>query len=151
MGKQHRIDGNTAMAESAHSMEEVEERAARKDEDREIYWYTMPERIATSTGISEMGFVELTTGEQIMATRRAANNPANLALELLMQSIRYINRKLVHMGDGSVEAYMNQQKRGMATVVQLALGAYGQIHNPQAGEAVAFLSSRKITTGLPPA
>lgn len=128
------------------SLDEAEDVVVAADRNRQIYWYDVPDALASS-GVSKVGLVELTAGDELRAAKRAGGDQARLAFELTMESVRRVNDGSVNTGDGSSEAFWNSRTSGMSRVRQLIMGAYTEVHNPTKDDAIAFLKSRRITVG----
>ena|SRR5688572_9360027 len=120
--------------------------AAAKD-DRIVHWFDVPRRLAQQTGVVRVGLVELSSGEELMATRRCRNDAIRLAIELPRESLRYVNDKRINTGDLSSEEFWDSTRQGMYQIRQLVLAAYAEVHNPPADETASFLASRRMTSG----
>lgn len=117
---------------------------AKKAMARPIYKFEIPDRIAKESGVNEIGLVELTANEQMMAANRARANVARLALELPMQSIVAANGKKVSTADGTVEKIWDALgPKGRELVVT----AYGRLHTPEDTEVEDFLASMSVEVG----
>jgi hypothetical protein len=130
--------------QSVKSPVEAEVVVRRADEDRVIYWFDIPQSIQMALGIEKVGMIELTSGEELMATKRCQQDPIRLAFELAKESVRFVNDDAVNTGDGSADAFWSRRGQGMSKLRQLVLGAYGSIHNPIQDEVQAFLKSRRM-------
>jgi hypothetical protein len=122
-------------------------RAVTGRPEREIFWFDVPKKIARMTGVEKVGMIELTSGEEMMAVRRAEQSAIRLAYELAKESVRYLNDEMVTTGDGSADEFWGKPGRGKAALRQLAIAAYSEIHNPEQEEIDSFLSSLVIRVG----
>lgn len=127
-------------------METARELAAgeRTRASRPQYMFEVPPEIAKMTGITSVGMVELTAGEELMAAERARGSQFRLGLEVAKESLRSINGKPVNTGDGSIDVVWDSQREGMSYLRQLVLAAYTDIHNPKVEDLKAFLRSRTV-------
>jgi hypothetical protein len=124
------------------SIGEAESVARRADEGRLVYWYDVPLELAESTGVRSVGLVELTSGEELMAGRRATS-AVQLAYELAKECLRHSDDALLSTADGSLDAWWARRTPGMSQLRALVVTAYGQIHQPKTPDTEAFLSSRR--------
>lgn len=115
---------------------------------RLVYWYDIPPRLVALTGIKKVGLIELTSGEEMMATNRTGTNVARLAFEMSKESLRYTVSKdseavqTLSTGDGTSDVFWESPRQGMSAVRQLVLQAYNSIHSPKNGEIQNFLASQ---------
>lgn len=110
--------------------------------DRPIFEYDVPDECGGD--VRSVGIVELTTGEELLATKRARGDAMRLAYELAKQSLVEVNGAKVNIADGSADeawAKMTPKTRN------LVLGAYGDLHAPSDGAAEAFRASRRVKVG----
>ena len=121
--------------------------SANSPGDRTINWFVVPEKIAEATGVARIGMIELTSGEELMATNRAQMNAIRLAFELAKEAVRFVNNDAINTGDGSADVFWGSTRPGMPKLRQLCLAAYGEIHNPVADEVQDFLKSRSMKAG----
>ncbi len=118
--------------------QQLDEQAARVAK-RPTYLYDVPEGVDPQ--ISEIGLVEVTAEEELMAAKAAGREEARIAYELVKRSLCSINGHPVSTVDGSADKAWDEMG---AKLRQLVLGAYSEIHNPQDGAAAAFLKSRRV-------
>jgi len=90
--------------------------------------------------ITSIGIVELTPQEEMMAARRAGNDPTSLAFELWKQSLAEVNGKRCTLGDGTTDIWVAQFRSAVRT---LAMTAYGEVNTPTQKEVGSFLKSRR--------
>ena len=131
-------------AESVQSIAEGAELVAKAQAGRLIHWFDIPPGMSTKIGVSKIGMIELTSGEEMMCTKRAQQDPIRLAFELAKSSVRYVDNDEVNSGDGSADRFWSRQSEGMAMLRQLILSAYGAIHNPETEDVASFLNSRRL-------
>lgn len=131
------------MSNAAEQLTEVES-IHRQDARRPVKWFTVPSRLAQETGITKLGFVELTAGEEIMATNRAAT-AVQLAFELAKECLRFVNDKPVSTADGTMDSFWSRRAPEMSKVRQLVITAYNFIHVPNKDEVGGFLDSMQIS------
>ena len=118
----------------------VQERATAQ---RVVHWFDVPEGIAELTQIKKVGLVELTQGEEMMASRRIGTDMIRLAFELPKESLRYLDDTPINMGDLSAESFWASGRPGMSQLRTLITTAYGVIHNPTGDDTRSFLKSRR--------
>ena len=112
-------------------------------EKRPVYTFTFSKKLATAE-VKSVGLVQLTSDEEIMATKRAANNAANMAQNLVLQALTEINGKPVTLTDGSTDTAwkkLSPKQRG------LLLAAYAELHTPEDSDVEDFLKSQKVQVG----
>lgn len=124
------------------SIQSLGEIKARLD-DRPRFTYDIPEKLR-GYGISTVTLVELSAEEELMATKRARNDPIRLAYELAKESLRMVDDQRVNTGDGSSDIVWGKMH---AKVRQLVLNAYGELHSPRDEESAGFLKSRRVQVG----
>lgn len=107
---------------------------------RPLFVYTIPSQLAAKTKVSQVGLVEITPDEELMASRRARNDAIRLSQELAKESLRMVNGQKVTSVDGSVDTAWNQLP---AKIRQLVMAAYTELHNPDMGDSADFLKSRQ--------
>lgn len=115
-----------------------------KTAPRARYTYKFPQGIKKQTGIESVTIIELTAQEELMATKRANNDPIRLAFEMALQCLVAVNGREVSLVDGSADKIwetMHPQAR------QLVMRAYDQTHNIQKDDAKDFLESRTVEVG----
>lgn len=122
--------------------DQIIERDARL-RDRVIHNFTIPESLATH-GVKEIGLVELTMEEEMMATRRSRGDAVRLAYEYARECLRVVDGKTVRTSDGSADRVWNAMH---PKVRQLVIRAYGILHQPKMEEDAAFLESHEIKVG----
>jgi hypothetical protein len=111
--------------------------------ERPVHTFTFPKKF-TAAEVRSVGLVQLTSDEEIMATKRAANNPANMATNLVLQALVEVNGKPVSLTDGSTETAWKKfspKQRG------LLLAAYAELHTPEDSDVEDFLKSQKVQVG----
>ncbi len=125
-----------------NAQEQYENAAMAPRPARVVNYFSVPKSLADATGITEVGMVELTSSEELMCAERSRGSQVRLGVELVKESVRRVNGRLVSSADGSVDQFWDQQKEGMSFIRQMLLAAYGEVHNPKVDELKAFLSSR---------
>jgi hypothetical protein len=122
--------------------EDVLDRAAS---GRPVYTFKVPASLVKSAGgVRALGLVELTAGEELMATKRAGGDHIRLAYELALECVRYLDGKRVSTGDGSAEAWWNTTHPKVRTLV---MTAYGKLHQPGGEETDSFFASMEASIG----
>lgn len=109
--------------------------------ERALYVFDVPDKLAHEVGIASVGIVELTTEEELMATRRAGNDPIRLAYELARQALVQVNGKTVTLADGSADKAWESahpKLRGML------MRAYNEVNQPTNTDVDSFLKSRQV-------
>lgn len=109
---------------------------------RPLYVYATPPRLHAVA--KSVGLVELTAEEELMAAKRANNNPVRLAYELAKESLRQFDGRAVSLADGTSDTAWNVMGPVLRTLV---ITAYQEIHNPREDDAATFLASREVQFG----
>lgn len=131
------------MSENAAAVQKrVKQQRADEASSRPVYRFTIPERV--SNGISEIGMVQLTSDEELRATKRARNDSHRLAYELAQQALIEVNQETVKEGDGSRDAVWTKMDPKIRLLV---ISAYGELHTPEQDDIDAFLKSQKVSVG----
>lgn len=110
---------------------------------RPIYVYDVPAECEDAE-VKSVGLVQLTTGEELMAAKRAHGDNYRLAYELAKQSVVEVNGEKVGIGDGTVDAAWSKMSPATRNLV---LGEYARLHAPPEGAEEAFRKSRKVKVG----
>jgi hypothetical protein len=113
-------------------------------DERPVYLFDVPTRIAAECGVKEIGMSQLTAREQLDAIDRAQGKAAKTAIEYIYCSLRSMDGTKLNMGDGSVEKAWAKCSPALR---ELIVAAYGDLHNPQEGEFEAFRASRRVVVG----
>ena len=109
---------------------------------RPIHRFTIPEALAN--GIAEVGMVQLTSNEELRATKRARNDAHSMVYELAKQSLVEVNGAPVKEADGSADtAWASMQPK----VRTLVMAAFGELHTPEEDDLKDFLKSQQVTVG----
>ncbi len=108
--------------------------------ERIMHTFTLPPKVSAQVGIKTLGFVELTSNEELMATRRCNNDPIRLAWELPKESLRQIDGVAVGSSDGTIDAKWDAFHPKVRTFCSQA---YQSLHNPAGEDVRAFLESRQ--------
>jgi len=106
---------------------------------RAKFTYTLPPAAAKATDISSVMLVELTAGEEMMATKRAHNDPIRLAWELPKESLRAVNGVEMTSADGSRDKMWESMHPKARSFV---MRAYNKLHNPEEPDIELFLASQ---------
>ena len=138
---------NEGAAVAMSPLEQLE--AASKVPPRRINWYTLPADVLPfANGTTRIGIVELTTGEELMATKRARGDVLQFAMEMAIESLRYVEqngtKKRLLSADGTADVWWGQahpKVRGLVVV------AHNNLHQPDRGDVAAFLGSQEICVG----
>lgn len=109
---------------------------------RTSYSFKIPQAlIAECGGIKEITMVELTSHEEILATKRSQQDPIRLAQELARESFRYADgQELSTANETSDVAWGKLGPKGR----QLVMTAYARTHAPKNEELSDFLDSLEI-------
>lgn len=106
-----------------------------------VKWtYKLPPAIAKDTEIESVSLVELTAAEEMMATKRAMNDPIRLAWEMPKESLRAVNGSPLSAADGTIDKVWESMHPKVRSFV---MAAYNQLHNPPAEDVSVFLLSRQ--------
>jgi hypothetical protein len=123
-------------AEAAGKVLELKELA------RVVNTFDVPPGI--SSAIKQVGLIELTADEELMATKRSRQDNVRLAYELAKQSLTEINGNKISIADGSADKAWNEMSPKLRNLV---IRAYAELHAPPDEEADDFLKSRKARAG----
>lgn len=127
-------------------MSVIAEQFAERDaklRDRAVHIFKIPESLAQH-GVSEIGLVEMTMEEELLATRRSRGDAVRLAYEYAKECLRVVDGKVIRTSDGSADrAWASLHPK----VRQLVIRAYGVMHQPKAEEDSAFLESHEVRVG----
>jgi len=115
---------------------------AAKGFTRPVHVFDVP-RVVDSEH-KNVGLIELTADEELVATKRSHGDTMRLAYELAKQSLVEVNGQPVSAADGSVDAAFNKMTPKLR---QLVLGAYAELHAPPEEASQAFFKSRKVRVG----
>jgi hypothetical protein len=110
---------------------------------RAVYRFKIPE-VYHTYGVKEVGLVELTASEEIMAVKRAGTSQAQLAYELAKESLREVDGKPIATMDGTADVAFEKVHPKVRTLI---CTAYGSLHNPGDNETKDFLMSRELRVG----
>lgn len=111
--------------------------------DRPIYVYDVPPECEDAE-VKMVGLVQLTTGEELMAAKRAHGDNFKLAYELAKQCVVEVNGDKVSVGDGTVDIAWNKMAPQTRNLV---MGEYAKLHAPPEGAEEAFRKSRRVKVG----
>ena len=115
----------------------------RDSHERTLHKYQVPERM-WELGVKEIGLVELTANEELMASKRTRTDLTRLGFELAKESLRFVDGKKLLTADGSAD-------RGWDVIHpkirNLVIQAYGDIHQPKSEDVAGFLQSHKVVVG----
>ena len=129
------------MAESAAALHE---RAQPKPKPaRPMFRFTIPVKLQ-GQGVTEVGLVQLTSNEELQATKRAVNDTHRLAYELAKESLREVDGNPVGAADGSIDAVWKDMHPKIRTLI---MTAYGELHAPEKDEIDSFLQSQRVEVG----
>ncbi len=107
---------------------------------RAKFTYTLPKGISSQVGITSVTLVELTAGEELMATKRAGNDPIRLAWELPKEALRAVDGKALNAADDSLDKMWEEMHPKVRAFV---MRAYNQLHSPEDQDVEGFLKSRQ--------
>lgn len=110
-----------------------------KVKPRVKYEYTVPPSV--SEDIKTFAIHELTSDDELMATKRSRNEVARLAYELAKASLAEVNGKPVSLGDGSADKAWDDMPPKLRSFVTQA---YAECHVPSDEETADFRKSRRV-------
>lgn len=140
-------------------LQNMEDLLAQAPKGRVMYRFKVPVSLhPISNGVVELGFLEITPDEELMAANRCGNKAVRLAYEQAKESLREIGvlgapgpdgaptvrRVPVNTGDATADRAWGQlhpKLRG------LCVTAYHDLHNPKDKEVEGFLESREASAG----
>ncbi len=100
--------------------------------------------MAARHGVKSIGMIELTAEEELMATKRAHNDPIRLAYELSKEALREVDGRAMSTGNGTADRAWNGMHPKIRTLV---VSAYGQLHSPEEQDLTSFLASQQTSIG----
>lgn len=114
--------------------------------ERPVVVFEFPEEIVEKTEgrYKSVSMVELTTGEEMAAAKRARNDQLRMVAELIKQSIVAVNGEKVSLANQSVDKAWEEFP---AVVRSLVMAAYSQIHQVEEESTTRFLASRRTEVG----
>lgn len=121
------------------TLEEIAKAAAAHNQKRVIHYFTVPKKLQ-GLGVARLGFVELTSREQSLASKRGGLDPIAIANEMAKEALRAVDDRVVSTSDGTADQAWD--KMG-AKLRNLCTTAYAAIHNPDDGDAQDFLNSKE--------
>lgn len=130
------MNGSLIPVDSAQAASQVKLSRAK-------YTYTIPESLQRY-GIKTFALVELNAREEIMAAKRADNQPVRLAFELARESLREVDGVPVSTAEGTADSVFDSMHPKVRT---LLITAYSDLHNPNDGDTSSFLKSREMRVG----
>ena len=110
---------------------------------RAIHTYKIPKKLHIH-GITSIGLVELTPGEESMALKLVGTEYSRIGQEYPKMALRAVNGNPVGVADGSVDAAyakMPPPIRGLLSK------AYAALHNPTDEDTESFLESHEVSVG----
>lgn len=110
---------------------------------RTVHRFTVPKRLVNG-GVQELGLVQITSAEELRATKRAGNDQHRLAFELAMQSLVEVDGQPLSEADGTKEKAWDKMHPKIRT---LAVTAYGHLHVPEDDDINDFLKSQRVEVG----
>lgn len=129
--------------ESFTSAGDLLQAAARLKANRAVFEYTVPTALAQDTGIQTIGIVQLTGGEELMASRRCQGNLIQLSYELAKEALKQLNGKVLEDGEADV-FWANPANAKLRTLV---VTAFNVVNQPTQDDAASFLASRTVKVG----
>lgn len=109
---------------------------------RTIHQFTIPPPLAN--GIKKIGMVQLTTAEELRATKRAQRDQIRLAYELTKQALVEVDGTTVGEADGSADKAWDNMPPKIRSLVLLA---YANLHTPEEEDVDSFLKSQVSSVG----
>lgn len=119
----------------------LQERAVKK-QVRPVHTFTFPPSVATD--IESVGIAELTSDEEIQATKRVGTDQARLPYELSLQCLAEVNGKPVSLVDGSADTAWKAMSSKQRT---LMVAAYSEVNAPEQEDLSGFLKSQQVKVG----
>ena len=108
---------------------------------RTKYTYNIPAGAEVAT--TSVVLVELTAEEEMMATKRARNDPIRLAYELAKCSLVGLDGMEMKSSDGSLDREWDKIHPKVRSFI---MQAFNQIHAPREEDVSTFLASRQVET-----
>lgn len=112
-------------------------------QERVLYLYDVPDSLS-GFGVKEVGLVELTAEEEMMATRRCRGDAVRLGFELAKEALRRVDGRSVSTSVGSTDSAWNQMH---PKVRSLVVQAYNDLHGTKQEETASFIRSRRAHIG----
>lgn len=109
--------------------------------NRAVNLFDVPNDIAESSGVLQVGMVTLTAEEELLCFKRAKGENAKLAMELSKASLVEADGKPLSHVDGSIDSFWKDLDPKLR---QLILTAYADLHSAGDENQESFLKSRKI-------
>lgn len=129
------------MSGDQNVQEQLAEHGAAKP-TRAVHTFTLPKK--HQNGIETIGLFQLTSDEELMATKRSRNSQHRLVYELVKQALAEIDGTKVGLGDGSADKAWNSMNPKVRTLV---MAAFGEIHAPEEDDLEGFLKSQQVSVG----
>lgn len=118
------------------SAENVEKLFRPQVSQRTVYSYNIPESCGGT--VRQIGFVEITAEEEMMAEKRAFGDRNKVPIELTKQALVEADGQPLNTGDGSVDALW----KGLTPKVRTLLTTtYYKLHIPSEAETESFFGS----------
>ena len=109
---------------------------------RTVHIFDIPDAIPGD--VRQVGIKELTAQEELIAVKRAGNDPGRIAYERVKESIVEVNGQPVSLSDGSTDAVW-AKLHPMAR--DLVATGWQEVHMVKEDVAQLFLRSRKVRVG----
>ena len=113
---------------------------APQKKTRAVNLFEVPESIAATSGVKEVGMVTLTAQEELDCFKRAKGENAKLASELCKTALVEADGKPLAQADGTVDTFWKELDPKLR---QLVLSAYTELHAAPEEDQASFLKSRK--------
>jgi len=107
---------------------------------RAKYTYTLSPKDSEELNVKTITLVELTADEEVMAAKRARNEPVRLAWELAKEALRGIDDKVLSTADGTADTAWEKLH---PKVRSLLMQGYNELHNTTPESVTSFLTSRQ--------
>ncbi len=120
----------------------LQERAVKK-QVRPVHTFTFPPSVSTDE-VQSVGISELTSNEEIQATKRVGTDQARLPYELSLQCLAEVNGKPVSLGDGSADTAWKAMSSKQRT---LMIAAYSEVNAPEQEDLSGFIKSQQVKVG----
>jgi hypothetical protein len=107
-----------------------------------VYTFEIPAKLQPEcSGVKTISLKELTSQDELMATKRANGDAFALAFELAKQALVAVDGQTVNVFDHTIDvAFGKLGPKGRS----LVLSAYSKIHSPKSEDVDSFLGSLQV-------
>jgi hypothetical protein len=116
---------------------------------RPVHVFTVPPKLAESTGVKTLGLKTLTSDDELTCFKRAragapGERSANIAMELAKEALVEADGQKLSTADATVDTFWKELDPRLR---QLVLAAYTKIHGAEDGDVDSFLESQTLRVG----